>query len=137
MKKIFSILILCLITISQSYSQTNLQTSNKLDSVLVPVKTLKNALIVLEQRNYCREQLTIVRDSITIQTKLILNQDTIITNLKEQGRLQSENIGNYQKIIVNKDQEIEIYKEKYNKEKRYKWYGIGGGILVAILSFII
>lgn len=81
--------------------------------------------------------MAVTRDSITIQTKLILNQDTIITNLKEQIRLQSENIGNYQKIIVNKDQEIEIYKEKYNKEKRYKWYGIGGGILVAILSFII
>lgn len=137
MKKILSILILCLITISQSYSQTNLQTSNKLDSVLIPVKTLRNALVVLEQRNYCREQLTISRDSITLQTKLILNQDTIISNLKEENRLLNENVENYKKIIANKDKEIEYYKQKYNKEKRYKWYGIGGGTLVAILSFLI
>lgn len=104
---------------------------------MVPVKTLKNALIVLEQRNYCKEQLLISRDSITIQTKLILNQDTIISNLKEENRLLNENVDNLKKIITNKDKEIEHYKQKYNKEKRYKWYGIGGGALIAVLSFLI
>ena len=94
-------------------------------------------MIVLEQRNYCREQLLISRDSITIQTKLILNQDTIISNLKEENRLLNENVENFKKIIANKDKEIQIYKDKYNKEKKYKWYGIGGGVLIAVLSFLI
>lgn len=137
MKKILSILILCLITISQSYSQTNLQTSNKLDSVLVPVKTLRNALVVLEQRNYCRQQLTIVRDSVVLMENIINVQDSMIVNQKQQINLQKQNIDNYTKLVENKDKEIKTFKDKYNKEKKYKWYGIGGGIIIAVLSFII
>ena len=137
MKKIFSILILCLITISHSYSQTNSQKSNNLDSVLVPVKTLKNALVVLEQRNYCREQITVVRDSVVLMENIISVQDSMIVNQKQQIELQKQNIESYVKLVENKDKEIKIYKDKYNKEKRYKWYGIGGGVIVAILSFII
>lgn len=123
--------------ISQIYSQTNLQKSNNLDSVLVPVKTLKNALIVLEQRNYCKQQLEVTRDSISIMDNIIKVQDSSIFNLNSQIDLYKKNIDNYVKIVENKDKEIEIYKSKYNKEKRYKWYGIGGGVLVAIISFLI
>lgn len=123
--------------ISQIYSQTNLQKSNNLDSVLVPVKTLKNALIVLEQRNYCKQQLEVTRDSISIMDNIIKVQDSSIINLNTQIELYKKNADNYVKIVENKDKEIEIYKSKYNKEKRYKWYGIGGGVLVAIISFLI
>lgn len=123
--------------ISQIYSQTNLQKSNNLDSVLVPVKTLKNALIVLEQRNYCKQQLEVTRDSILIMDNIIKVQDSSIINLNTQIELYKKNVDNYVKIVENKDKEIEIYKSKYNKEKRYKWYGIGGGVLVAIISFLI
>ena len=136
MRKIFNILILCLITISQSYSQTNSQTFNKTDSVLVPVKSLKNALIVLEQRNYCRQQLTVVRDSVILMEGIVNLQDSMIINQKQQIELQRQNIDSYVKLVDNKDKEIKIYKDKYNNEKRFKWYGIGGGILAVIISII-
>ncbi len=137
MRKTFSILILCLITISHSYSQTNSQKSNNLDSVLVPVKTLRNALVVLEQRNYCRQQLTVIRDSVVLMENIISVQDSMIVNQKQQIELQKQNIDSYIKLVENKDKEIKIYRDKYNKEKRYKWYGIGGGALIAIVSLIL
>lgn len=98
---------------------------------------MKNALIVLEQRNYCREQITIVRDSVVLMENIISVQDSMIVNQKQQIELQKQNIESYIKLVENKDKEIKIYKDKYNKEKRYKWYGIGGGVLVAIISLII
>lgn len=137
MKKIFNILTLCLITISQSYSQTNLLTSNKIDSVLIPVKTLKNALIVLEQRNYYRELLIVARDSILIQDSIIINQDKIINNLTHQTQVYKSNQVDYEQVITNKDKEIDIITDKYKKEKKHKWYGIGGIIIVSILTLLI
>lgn len=105
--------------------------------MLIPVKTLKNALIVLEQRNYCREQLSVVRDSITIQDSIILNQDESITNLVNQTQYYKANQKDYEQVIENKDKEIGIFKEKYKKEKRYKWFGISGGIIISILTLLI
>lgn len=121
---------------SQIYSQTSLQTSNKLDSVIVPVKTLRNALIVMEQRNACREQLSVVRDSIVLQNKLILNRDTVINNLNYVKDTLKNNQQNYIKIISNKDKEITVYKDKYEKEKLHKWFGIGGGVILFLISFL-
>lgn len=113
-----------------------MQTSNKTDSVLVPVKSLKNALIVLEQRNYCRQQLTVVRDSVILMEGIINIQDSMIINQKQQIELQRQNIDSYIKLVDNKDKEIKTYKDKYNNEKRFKWYGISGGILAVIISII-
>lgn len=104
---------------------------------MIPVKTLKNALVVLEQRNYCKQQLGIVRDSVSVMSNIIEVQDSMISNLNLQLEIQKKNIENYIKIIENKDKEIKIFKDKYNKEKRYKWYGIGGGAIIAIISFIL
>lgn len=92
---------------------------------------------MLQQRNYCREQLSIVRDSITIQDSLIINQDESITNLVHQTQVYKENQKDYEKVITNKDKEIDIFKDKYNKEKRYKWLGISGGVIVSILALLI
>jgi ribosomal protein S8 len=124
-------------TILQSFSQTNSATQNNSESVVVPISTVKNALIVLEQRNYYKEQLKIVRDSVTIQGKLITNQDSIITNLKEMNKLQIENFESSKKIIENKDKEIKIFKTKYETERRHKWYSIGGGVFITIIALLI
>lgn len=94
-------------------------------------------MVVLEQRNYCKQQLGIVRDSVSVMSNIIEVQDSMISNLNLQLEIQKKNIENYIKIIENKDKEIKIFKDKYNKEKRYKWYGIGGGAIIAIISFIL
>jgi hypothetical protein len=134
MKKILSLLIICLTTISQIYSQTNLQTSD--EKVIVPVSTLKNALIVLEQRNYCYSNLEIVRDSVTNLSEIIKNKDTVIFNQTSIIGYKDSIITNYDKIVKNKDSEIKIYKNLYRKEKMFKWGGFSGVIVLLGLLII-
>lgn len=104
--------------------------------VLVPVSSLRKALIVLEEKKYCENQLSIARDTISIQNQLILNQDTIITNQKNVIIILNDNIDSYKKIIENKDTEIKYHKELYKKEKRNKWIAIGAGSSLFLISLL-
>lgn len=134
MKKIWTFLILCLVVTSSSYSQRSSQTLS--DSVIVPVVPLRNALIVLEQRNFCYENLTIARDSIYNLNQIITNKDTLIWLSDEIITTKDSVIKKYEDIIVNKDREITIYKDLYIREKYEKWGGIIGVlVLVGIIFF--
>lgn len=120
--------------ISPSYSQTNSQMYS--DSAAVPVNALRNALIVLEQRNFCYDNLKISRDSIYSLNQIINNKDTLISSSETTISLKDSTIKKYEDIIVNKDREIEIYRSLYNKEKYEKWGGIIGIIvLIGVLYF--
>jgi len=117
-----------------SYSQTSSQKFS--DSAAVPVITLRNALIVLEQRNYCYDNLKIIRDSVDTLSQIIVNKDVLIMNDETTISLKDSTIKKYENIIVNKDREIEIYRTLYNKERYEKWGGILGVIiLIGILYF--
>ena len=117
-----------------SYSQTSLQTYS--DSAAVPVNALRNALIVLEQRDFCYENLKISRDSIYGLNQIINNKDTLISGGETTISLKDSTIKKYEDIIVNKDREIEIYRSLYNRERYEKWGGILGVIiLIGILYF--
>jgi 4-diphosphocytidyl-2C-methyl-D-erythritol kinase len=104
--------------------------------VLIPVSSLKKALIVLQEKNYCISQLEVARDTIKTQQQLILNSDTIINNQAQVIVLLKENNENLEKVIKNKDVEISHYKQLYKKEKRNKWMFVGGGSALFILSII-
>ena len=119
-----------------SYSQTNSSNKNKDTMVLIPVSSLKKALIVLQEKNYCISQLEVARDTIKTQQQLILNSDTIINNQAQVIVLLKENNENLEKVIKNKDVEISHYKQLYKKEKRNKWMFVGGGSALFILSII-
>ena len=82
--------------------------------VLIPVSSLKKALIVLQEKNYCISQLEVARDTIKTQQQLILNSDTIINNQAQVIVLLKENNENLEKVIKNKDVEISHYKQLYN-----------------------
>ena len=119
-----------------SYSQTNSNSKPKDTMVLVPVSSLRKALIVLEEKNNCIKQLEVARDTIKILDEQINNLDTIVTNQKNVISLLKENNSNYQTIVKNKDSEITYYKDLYGKEKRNKWFAIGGGGVMFILSIL-
>ncbi len=101
---------------------------------MVPVSSLRRALVVLEEKKYCNLQLGIVRDSILKQKEIINNNDTIISNQNKVISFLSENNKNYQKIILNKDTEIKYYQNLYYKEKRDKWIAIGGGTFIFLVA---
>lgn len=96
---------------------------------------LRNALIVLEQRNFCYENLNIVRDSIYNLNQIITNKDTLLSFSDNIIVTKDSIIKKYQDIIVNKDKEITIYKQLYVREKYEKWGGIFSVILLIGIFF--
>jgi hypothetical protein len=73
------------------------------DLVTVPAKTLKNALIVKNERDYLKNQITVVRDSVNILVTITNNQDSIIKN-------QDTSISLYKKIDIDRQKQLE-YKD--------------------------
>ena len=116
------------------YSQTSSKTSN--DSCIVPVSTLKNALIVLKQRDNLKKQLEVSRDSITVLTEMCLVKDSIIINQKSVIDLYVKNESNYIETIKVKEAIVEEYKKKYNKQKNLKIAGFGVGALGIIIAIL-
>ena len=85
------------------------QTLSTEDLVTVPAKTLKNALIVKNERDYLKNQITVVRDSVNILVTITNNQDSIIKN-------QDTSISLYKKIDIDRQKQLE-YKDNIITDK--------------------
>ena len=64
----------CLMMISSASSQQRLSDS----TVIVPIRSLRNALFVKAERDNLKNQLGVARDSINYMDTIILRQDSII-----------------------------------------------------------
>ena len=119
-------------TTSLTYSQ---KLSN--DSIrCVPVSALRNALVIKAQNDHCQEVVKGCKDSLTILNKLVVSQDELIKIKTEKISLLEENQRLLLETIKNKDAIVEVYKKKYQKEKKMKvvGFGVGGlGILLGLL----
>jgi len=84
---------------SSANSQQRLSDS----TVIVPIKSLRNALFVKSERDDFKNQLGVARDSIKYMDTIILRQDSII-NVCDSTRLMLDSlIGDYEGITVAKD----------------------------------
>ena len=119
-----------------SYSQISSPIKQKDTMVLVPVSALRNALLVLDEKKYCQQQLEVARDTIKSQQEMLNNSDTIINRQKKAIELHEQNKVEYKKIITNHEKEIIKYQDLYKKEKRNKWFAICGGSFFFIISII-
>ena len=90
------------------------QTLSTEDLVTVPSKTLKNALIVKNERDFLKNQITVVRDSVNILVTIANNQDSII-------KTQDTSISLYKKIDIDRQKQLE-YKDSIinNYQKQIK-----------------
>jgi len=115
----------------------NSQTLLNDSTCCVPCITLKKALLLKNNYTYLKNQIEITRDSVFILNNITLNQDTIIKTQGRQVTLFKQNEINYKKLIVNKDEEIVLFKKEIKKQKKAKIvsYIVGGSCL--ILSFIL
>lgn len=120
---------------SPIYSQKNSQTLSK-DSCIVPVSTLRNALIVLHQRNNCYEQIKIVRDSVSIMGQQLLIKDSIISNNNQTINLYIDNEKKYLETVKLKESIAEEYKKAYIRQRNLKWGGIAVGTLGVIFAVV-
>lgn len=120
---------------SPIYSQKSLQTSSK-DSCIVPVSTLRNALVVLQQRNNCYEEIKIVRDSVSIMSQQVLLKDSIIGNNNQTINLYIDSEKKYVETVKLKESIAEEYKKAYIRQRNLKWGGFAAGALGVIFAIV-
>lgn len=106
------------------------------DKCVIPCSTLKNALKIKVQHDYCFNQLTITRDSILLMNSISLQKDSIISNKNKEIILLEKNIIEEKKIATVHEQKAIFYKEEADKQTRLKMLSFGGGILSVVLSIL-
>jgi cell division protein FtsL len=118
--------------ISSALSQQRLSDS----TVIVPIKSLKNALLVKADRDNIKKELVVARDSISIMEKVILRQDTALfvcdtTRLVLEGKIED-----LKGTIKAKDGQIDERNKKITDlESKFKGTIVALGL--ASLGFII
>ena len=110
------------------------QTRSNDSLVTVPVKTLRNALIVKSERDYLKSQILLVRDSVSILNNTISYKDSTIKNLNQSIIYYKQIDLDRQQQLSYKDKIIDNYKTQIKKEKK-KTYIIGGSF--AFLSLLL
>ena len=85
--------------ISSALSQQRLSDS----TVIVPIKSLKNALLVKTDRDNLKKELIIARDSISAMEKVILRQDTALFVCDSTRVILDNKVKDLKGIIVSKD----------------------------------
>lgn len=120
-------------TTSLTYSQ---KLSN--DSIrCVPVSALRHALVIKAQNDQCQEVVKGCRDSIKILNELVLNQDQLIKIKSDKIALYEDNMKLHEEVIKNKDAIVDVYKKKYQKEKKLKILGFSVGGLGILLGLFV
>jgi hypothetical protein len=85
--------------ISSASSQQRLSDS----TVIVPIKSLKNALLVKTDRDNLKKELVVARDSISTMEKVILKQDTALFVCDSTRIILDDKVKDLKGIIVSKD----------------------------------
>ena len=105
----------------------------------VPCKTLKKALIVKSERDFLKNQIGVARDSISILTSVVVNQDSVIKTQDSSISLYKKNEENYNSIIKKKDGIIELKDEQIKQQKartRIAWIVTGLNTVAFILVLL-
>jgi hypothetical protein len=119
-------------TISSAFSQQRLSDS----TVIVPIKSLKNALLMKIDRDNLKKELVVARDSISTMEKVILRQDTALFVCDTTRTVLESKIEDLKGTIKAKDGQInERNKKIADLESKFKGAMVALGL--ASLGFII
>ena len=118
--------------ISSASSQQRLSDS----TVIVPIKSLKNALLVKADRDNLKKELVISRDSISTMNTIILRQDSALficdtTRIVLEGKIEDQ-----KGIIKAKDGQIEERNKKIT-DLESKFRGIVGAFFITTIGFLV
>lgn len=105
-------------------------------TVIVPVKSLRKALLVKAERDDLKNQLIVARDSISIMDSIIVQQDGIILVLDSTRTVLDDQIGDYQATITAKDGIIHEQDQKITSLKNTV-RGAYAAIILTTISFIL
>ena len=118
--------------ISSASSQQRLSDS----TVIVPIKSLKNALLVKADRDNLKKELVIARDSISTMEKVILRQDTALFVCDTTRTVLEGKIGDLKGTIKAKDGQIEERNKKI-EDLEAKFRGVVGAFFLTTIGFLI
>ena len=118
--------------ISSASSQQRLSDS----TVIVPIKSLKNALLVKADRDNLKKELVVARDSISTMEKVILRQDTALFVCDTTRTVLESKIGDLKGTIKAKDGQIEERNKKI-EDLEAKFRGIVGAFFLTTIGFLI
>ena len=122
---------ICLMMMSSASSQ---KLSN--DSVIVPIKALKNALLVKADRDNLKLELGLTRDSIKHMDTIILRQDSIIKVCDSTRVILDKKVEDYKGVVKAKDGIIEE-KDKKISNLKGKLKGVMAAFVLSTISLIL
>ena len=106
------------------------------DSVIVPVKALRNALLVKADRDNLKLELSLTRDSIKHMDTIILRQDSII-NVCDSTRVElDKKVEDYKGVVKAKDSIIEE-KDKKITDLESKIRGAYFSVIFSTIALIL
>lgn len=118
--------------ISSASSQQRLTDS----TVIVPIKSLKNALLVKTERDNLKKELVSSRDSINIMSTIILRQDSALFICDSTRTILDKKVEDYKGIVKAKDGIIEEKDKKISSlNKTIK--KLVGAVALSILGFVV
>jgi len=123
---------ICLMMMSSVNSQQRLSDS----TVIVPVKSLRNALAIKADRDNLKNQLGVARDSITVMDSIITKQDGIIMVLDSTRLVLDSLIGDYEGTVTAKNGIIHEQDEKITSLTN-SLRGACAAIVLTTISFVL
>lgn len=117
-------------------SSANSQQLSSDSTVIVPVKSLRKALLVKAERDDLKNQLIVARDSITVMDSIIIQQDEIIMVLDSTRTVLDSQILDYQGTITAKNGIIHEQDKKITSLKNTV-RGAYAAIILTTISFIL
>ena len=106
------------------------------DSVIVPVKALRNALLVKADRDNLKSELGLTRDSIKHMDTIILRQDSIIKVCDSTRIVLDKKVEDYKGVVKAKDGIIEEKNKKIDDLKG-KLKGVMAAFVLSTISLIL
>ena len=106
------------------------------DSVIVPVKALRNALLVKADRDNLKSELGLTRDSIKHMDTIILRQDSIIKVCDSTRIVLDKKVEDYKGVVIAKDGIIEEKDKKINDLKG-KLKGVMAAFVLSTIGLIL
>jgi len=122
---------ICLMMMSSASSQ---KLSN--DSVIVPVKALRNALLVKADRDNLKLELSLTRDSIKHMDIIILRQDSIINVCDSTRVILNKKVEDYKGVVKAKDGIIEE-KDKKITDLESRIRGAYASVIFSTIALIL
>ena len=122
---------ICLMMMSSASSQ---KLSN--DSVIVPVKALRNALLVKADRDNLKLELSLTRDSIKHMDTIILRQDSIINVCDSTRVILNKKVEDYKGVVKAKDGIIEE-KDKKITDLESRIRGAYASVIFSTIALIL